>query len=62
MAVPRTRTSNARKNSRRSHHAKKPKNFGKCSNCGGSHLPHKLCMHCGHYSGRLVIHAKKDEE
>lgn len=62
MAVPRNRTSNARKNSRRSHHAKKPKNIGKCSHCGAAMLPHRLCMHCGHYAGRPVIHAKKDEE
>ncbi|NGX37695.1 MAG: 50S ribosomal protein L32 [Chlamydiae bacterium] len=62
MAVPRTRTSVSRRNNRRSHHAKKPKNVGKCSNCSGSCLPHKLCMHCGFYSGRLVIHEKKDAE
>lgn len=62
MAVPRTRTSNARKNNRRSHHAKKAKTVGKCPNCGGTTLPHKLCMHCGFYGGRPVIHSKKDED
>jgi len=62
MAVPRNRTSNARKNSRRSHHAKKPKNVIKCSNCGGFCLAHKLCVHCGFYSGRPVIHAKTEAE
>lgn len=60
MAVPRNRSSNARKNSRRAHHAKKQINIGKCSNCGGTCLQHKLCMHCGHYSGRAVIHAKAE--
>lgn len=62
MAVPRNRTSNARKNSRRSHHAKKLKNIGKCSNCAGACLTHRLCMHCGFYGGRPVINAKKDAE
>lgn len=62
MAVPRNRSSNARKNSRRAHHAKTPKNMTKCTNCGGACLPHKLCMHCGFYDGRSVINAKKDTE
>lgn len=62
MAVPRNRSSNARKNSRRAHHAKKPKDICKCTNCGGSHLSHKLCMHCGYYSGRMVVNAKKETE
>ena len=62
MAVPRNRTSNARKNSRRAHHAKKPKNVVKCSNCSAFCLPHKLCSHCGFYAGRAVILEKKDGE
>lgn len=52
MAVPRNRTSNARKNSRRSHHAKRPKLLAKCSNCDSPKLPHVLCPSCQHYSGR----------
>jgi len=55
MAVPRNRTSNARKNSRRSHHAKEPKQPAACSNCGKPKLPHTLCQACGHYGrGRKV--------
>ncbi len=60
MAVPRNRTSNARKNSRRSHHAKKPKSFGKCSNCGKPTLSHRMCPHCGFYDGAAVVHAKEE--
>jgi large subunit ribosomal protein L32 len=55
MAVPRNRHSNARKNSKRSHHAKKPKNLMKCSQCGESKLPHRLCQSCGAYAGRVVV-------
>lgn len=55
MAVPRNRMSNARKNSRRSHHAKKPKQLGRCSHCGCAKLLHTLCAKCGHYAGRSVI-------
>lgn len=52
MAVPRNRMSNARKNSRRAHHAKRPKNTVKCSNCDSQKLPHVVCSACGQYAGR----------
>lgn len=55
MAVPRNRTSNARKNSRRSHHAKSPKMLSACSNCKNACLSHRICPHCGFYDGRVVI-------
>ncbi len=60
MAVPRNRTSNARKNSRRAHHAKTPANVTACSNCGKSRLAHRICPSCGFYNGRAVTHAKED--
>lgn len=53
MAVPRNRMSNARKNSKRAHHAKKPKQVAKCSNCGSARLPHYSCPSCGAYAGRV---------
>lgn len=53
MAVPRNRMSNARKNSKRAHHAKKPKQISKCSNCGSPRLPHCSCPACGAYAGRI---------
>jgi len=49
MAVPRNRMSNARKNSKRAHHAKKPKHLSICSNCRESCRPHFSCQACGHY-------------
>lgn len=55
MAVPRNRTSNARKNSRRSHHAKTPKNLAACPNCREMRLSHRICPHCGHYAGRSAV-------
>ncbi len=55
MAVPRNRMSNARKNSKRAHHAKKPKSISKCSNCDSPKLPHVLCQSCGAYGGRIVV-------
>ena len=55
MAVPRNRHSNARKNSKRAHHAKKPKSAANCSACGHARLPHTICMGCGAYGDRIVI-------
>jgi len=61
MAVPRNRTSNARKNSRRSHHAKKPKQTVACSKCGTARLPHRICQECGVYGDRVIIEQKAAE-
>lgn len=49
MAVPRNRMSNARKNSKRAHHAKVPKQLTGCFNCGLPKLPHFACQKCGAY-------------
>ena len=59
MAVPRNRLSNARKNSKRAHHAKKPKNLTPCSHCGTQRLSHRICPSCGTYAGRSIL---KQEE
>ncbi len=58
MAVPRNRHSNARKNTRRAHHAKKDKFTHTCTNCAKPTLPHRVCGACGHYGGRSVVWAK----
>jgi large subunit ribosomal protein L32 len=54
MAVPRNRLSNARKNSKRAHHAKTPKNLSLCSNCQTPALSHTVCGHCGFYKGKAI--------
>ena len=58
MAVPRNRLSNARKNIRRSHHAKKVTNTNACPNCEAAKLPHVMCGSCGYYNARLGVVAK----
>jgi large subunit ribosomal protein L32 len=55
MAVPRNRLSNARKNSKRAHHAKKPKQLSQCPNCKEARLAHAICPRCGVYDDRLVL-------
>jgi large subunit ribosomal protein L32 len=59
MAVPRNRHSNARKNSKRAHHAKKPRQIAKCGNCGSPRLPHVVCHACGVYGDRKMIEVSK---
>lgn len=54
MAVPRNRLSNARKNSKRAHHAKKSKNLTACAHCGAARLAHRICPSCGTYNGRAI--------
>ncbi|NGX61120.1 MAG: 50S ribosomal protein L32 [Chlamydiae bacterium] len=61
MAVPRHRMSNARKNSRRAHHAKKPKHCSPCSNCGTQRMPHRICPSCGYYNRRPVLREATEE-
>ena len=60
MAVPRNRTSNAKRKSRRSHHALKMKHPIICKNCNGLRLPHTACISCGDYNGRTVLIQKKE--
>lgn len=58
MAVPRNRHSNARKNSKRAHHAKTPLCFIECSQCGEKKRPHTACKGCGQYASRQVFETK----
>ena len=60
MAVPRNRMSNARKTSKRAHHAKTPRQMDSCKNCGSSKLSHRVCNACGYYGTRQII--VKDKE
>ena len=62
MAVPKKKTSQSRRNMRRSHHALKVVNSAECSNCGSRKLPHHLCQSCGHYNGRQVLTQTAVEE
>lgn len=55
MAVPRNRMSNARKNSKRAHHAKKPKHLSICLNCKIPRRPHFSCQSCGTYGKKALV-------
>ncbi|MEG1774508.1 MAG: 50S ribosomal protein L32 [Oscillospiraceae bacterium] len=56
MAVPKRKTSKARKNKRRSSVWKlDAPAFSKCTQCGELKMPHRVCPLCGYYKGKLVV-------
>lgn len=56
MAVPKRKTSKARRDKRRSNVWKlDAPALAKCPNCGEYKLAHRACPNCGMYNGRQVI-------
>ena len=56
MAVPKRKTSKARRDKRRSAVWKlDAPAMSKCDNCGAIKAPHKVCKNCGFYKGVEVI-------
>jgi large subunit ribosomal protein L32 len=52
MAVPKRKTSKARKRKRRAHLALDLPATSLCVRCGAEKVPHAVCANCGHYRGR----------
>ncbi|MBQ1545967.1 MAG: 50S ribosomal protein L32 [Clostridia bacterium] len=62
MAVPKRKSSHARKNKRRNNVWKlQAPALSTCSNCGAYKAPHRVCKACGYYNGREVI-VMEDED
>ncbi len=60
MAVPKRKTSKARRDKRRNSHWKLDvPGLVACPNCGEMRMPHRVCRACGYYNGRKVIDVKK---
>ncbi|PZA06589.1 MULTISPECIES: 50S ribosomal protein L32 [unclassified Meiothermus] len=53
--VPKKKTSKARRDSRRSHHALTPPTLVACPECKTLKPPHTVCSSCGYYDGRKVL-------
>ncbi len=55
MAVPKRRTTRAKRKMRRANHDKvtAPQLIA-CPNCADVMVPHRVCPSCGHYKGREV--------
>jgi len=60
VAVPKRRTSSARRDKRRAHDALARPAASKCPQCGEPKRPHRVCRSCGTYRGREVV--RVDEE
>lgn len=56
MAVPKRKTSKARRDSRRANTWQlAAPTIAECPQCHQPKLSHRLCKHCGYYKGRQVI-------
>ncbi|RMD52531.1 MAG: 50S ribosomal protein L32 [Candidatus Thermofonsia bacterium] len=54
-ALPKRRTSKARRDRRRSHHALTTFHLVPCPNCGAMKRSHHVCLECGEYRGRKIL-------
>jgi large subunit ribosomal protein L32 len=61
MAVPKRRTSRAKRDKRRSHDSMTTPARSNCPQCGEPKLPHRVCGKCGTYRGREVIQIDDEE-
>lgn len=60
MAVPKSRTSKARRDRRRSHDALAKPAQSVCPDCGAPKQPHRVCPSCGSYKGRTIVEQDED--
>ena len=61
MAVPKRKTSKARRDSRRANNFElETPNLVECLKCHELKLPHVVCKKCGYYDGEEVINMEKD--
>ncbi len=58
MAVPKKRTSSARRDKRRANWRLRAPGLVACSRCRALILPHRVCPECGYYDGKEVIKKK----
>lgn len=55
MAVPKRKTSKARKRKRRTHYKLAVPGMVACANCGELRKSHHVCSACGYYDGKEVV-------
>jgi large subunit ribosomal protein L32 len=56
--VPKKKTSKARRDARRGHHALATPALVACPQCKELKPSHTVCPHCGSYGGRQVVEVK----
>ena len=58
MAVPKRKTSKARRDSRRANWKLSAPAVVTCPQCGMKKLAHRVCTKCGTYNGQKVVESK----
>jgi large subunit ribosomal protein L32 len=61
MAVPKQRTSRARRDKRRAHDSLSNPSRSACPQCGAPKRPHRICGQCGTYKGRQIVQVDEGE-
>lgn len=59
MAVPKRKTSKARKRKRRTHWKLAQPNLTGCPKCGEPRAPHRVCDSCGYYGDAQIAEVKE---
>ena len=62
MAVPKSKISKQRRNSRRANWKITNPSSDRCPECGEPKLPHRACKHCGYYAKKQVIVVAQDNK
>jgi large subunit ribosomal protein L32 len=62
MAVPKEKTSKARRNSRKANWKVATPSTMECSHCHEPKRPHVVCPHCGYYDGVEVVKKKEEKK
>lgn len=61
MAVPKRKTSKARRDKRRASNIRMTApQFVECPQCHEAKMPHRICTECGYYDGKEVLQIKED--
>ena len=58
MAVPKRKTSKARRDKRRAHWKAFEPSLSECPQCHQAKLPHHVCSSCGFYDGKQILEIK----
>lgn len=61
MAVPKRKTSKARRDQRRANWKITAPAIVECPQCHGKKLAHRVCKHCGFYDGKQVVAMGEEE-
>ncbi|MBW2275183.1 MAG: 50S ribosomal protein L32 [Deltaproteobacteria bacterium] len=60
MAVPKRKTSKAKRDKRRSHDFLTAGGRSVCPQCKAPKQPHRVCGNCGSYRGRTLIETEEE--